>query len=121
MRVKGQLYPHKYDTIISYELFQEAEAVRNGYQVKRHRWAGLPYKYRGLIRCGKCDCRITFEKKKGKYVYGHCTQAKGKHGASYVLEDELTTQLAKVFKSIQIPAYAYEQVSEALRASHEDK
>jgi site-specific DNA recombinase len=121
MRVKGQLYPHKYDTIIPYELFQEAEAVRNGYQVKKHRWAGLPYAYRGLIKCAKCSCRITFEKKKGKYIYGHCTQSKGKHNATYVAEDLLTAQLAKVFKSIQIPAYAYEQVSEALRASHEDK
>ena len=121
MRVKGQLYPHKYDRIISYELFKEAEAVRNGYKVKMHRWGGLPYIYRGLIKCADCGCRITFEKKKGKYIYGHCTQSKGKHKASYVSEDLLTAQLAKLFKSIQIPAYAYDQVSEALRAAHEDK
>lgn len=121
MRVKGQLYSHKYDRIISYDLFKEAEAVRNGYKVKMHRWGGLPYIYRGLIKCADCGCRITFEKKKGKYIYGHCTQSKGKHKASYVSEDLLTAQLAKLFKSIQIPAYAYEQVSEALRAAHEDK
>jgi site-specific DNA recombinase len=121
MRVKGQLYPHKYDRIISYELFQEVEAVRNGYKVKKHRWGGLPYTYRGLIKCADCGCRVTFEKKKGKYVYAHCTQYKGKHGASYVAEDVLTAQLAKLFKSIQIPAYAFDQVSEALRAAHEDK
>ena len=35
MRVKGQLYPHKYDTIISQDLFNDAEAVRNGYKVKK--------------------------------------------------------------------------------------
>jgi site-specific DNA recombinase len=121
MRVKGQLYPHKYDTIISHELFLDAEKVRNGYKVKKHRWGGLPYSYRGLISCADCGCRITFEKKKGKYIYGHCTQSKGKHNIQYVAEDKLTAQLAEVFQSIQIPASAYEHVSEALRASHDDK
>ncbi len=121
MRVKGQLYPHKYDTIISHELFLGAKNVRNGCKVKKHRWGGLPYAYRGLISCADCGCRITFEKKKAKYVYGHCTQFKGKHKAQYVSEENLTNQLAKLFKTIQIPAFAYEQVSGALRASHEDK
>lgn len=37
-----------------------AEAVRNGYKVKKHRWGGLPYSYRGLISCAECGCRITF-------------------------------------------------------------
>lgn len=68
MRVKNQLYPHKYDSIISHELFIQAEAVRNGYAVKKTRWAGLPYPYRGLIKCAECGCRITFEKKKGIYM-----------------------------------------------------
>lgn len=121
MRVKGKLYPHKYDTIISRELFDQAQDVSNGYKVKPHRWGGLPYSYRGLIKCSDCGCKITFEKKKGLYVYGHCTQSKGKHGAKYVLEDKLTSQLATVFESIKIPAEAYSQVSDALRVSHEDK
>ncbi len=121
MRVKGNLYPHKYDTVISHDLFIGAEKVRNGYKTNKHRWGGLPYLYRGLIKCAECGCRITFEKKKGKYIYGHCTQYNRKHGAKYVNEQELTSQLAEVFKSIQIPDYAYEQVSEALRASHSDK
>src|SRR5690606_18305016 len=103
------------------ELFNDAEAVRNGYKVKKHRWGGLPYSYRGLISCAKCGCRITFEKKKKKYIYGHCTQSKGKHNAQYISEEKLTLQLAEVFKSIQIPAKSYREVSEALRASHEDK
>lgn len=121
MRVKGKLYPHKYDKIISREMYLDAERVRKGYKIKKHRWGGLPYVYRGLINCADCGCRITFEKKKNKYVYGHCTQYKGNHGAKYITEELLTTQLTKVFDSIQIPTIAYEQVSEALRASHDDK
>ena len=121
MRVKGQLYPHKYDTVISHEMYKDAESVRNGYKVKKHLWGGLPYAYRGLISCAECGCRITFEKKKKKYIYGHCTQYKGKHNATYISEAKLTNQLIEMFKLVQIPHNDYGEVSEALRASHEDK
>lgn len=121
MKIKDKLYPHKYDTIIKRSLFEQAKQVRDGYQVKPKRWAGLPYAYRGLITCADCNCRITFEKKKGLYIYGYCTQFKGKHGAPYVLEDELTKQLAEVFQSIATPEDAYLEVSAALKQSHEDK
>ena len=121
MLVKGRLFPHKYDTIISQELFNQVESVRAGYKVTKHRWGGLPYAYRGLIACAECGCRITFEKKKGLYVYGHCTQSKYKHQAKYINEDLLTDEIAKVFHSIQIPENAYEEISSALRASQEDK
>lgn len=121
MRVKNVLYQHKYDKIISKELFDDAEKVRNGYKVRKHRWGGIPYTYRGLIDCAECGCRITFEKKKKKYVYGHCTQGRTKHAFEYVAEEEFTAQLGKLFKSLQIPDKSYTEVSEALRAAHEDK
>jgi site-specific DNA recombinase len=114
MRIKGKLYPHKYDTLISQSQFDQAQAVRGGYKVQPTRYAGLPYPYRGLINCADCGCRVTFEKKKGTYVYGHCTQWKGKHGAAYVPEREFNEQLLKVFESISIPDEALFQVSEAL-------
>jgi site-specific DNA recombinase len=121
MRVKGVLYPHKYDTVISRDLYDQVQRVREGYKVKPVRWAGLPYSYRGLMSCAECGCRITFEKKKAKYVYGHCTQYKGKHKASYVAEEVLTEQLMSAFEKIKIPEAAYTEISEVLRSSHEDK
>ena len=122
MRVDGKLFPHKYERIISEKLFDDVEAVRNGYKVKPTIYAGLPYVYRGLIQCAECGCRITFEQKKQKYIYGHCTQTKGKHGAAYVNEDELTQQFATTFKRIAIPEEAYVEVSQSLRLlSEQDK
>src|SRR5690606_14123650 len=98
MRIKDTLYPHSYETVIDEALYETAKAVREGYAKEPKRWAGLPYPYRGLISCSECGCRITFEKKKQKYIYGHCTQFKGKHNAPYVNEDNLTKQLREVFK-----------------------
>lgn len=122
MRVKGELYPHKYDTIITRQLFLDVDRVAKGFKVKPRRWGGLPFAYRGLINCAECGCRVTFEYKKAKkYIYGHCTQYKGRHSTKYVNEDELTQQLVEALKAIEIPKDAYSAVSDALRASHEDK
>jgi DNA invertase Pin-like site-specific DNA recombinase len=121
MRIKGKLYPHKYDAVISRDLFDQVDAIRNGYKITQHRWGGLPYPFRGLIKCAECGCRITFEKKKGLYIYGHCTQSKGKHNAKYVTEDLIGSKIAQLFQDIRIPEEAYEELSTALRMSHEDK
>lgn len=120
MLVEGQLYPHNYDRVITEELYEEVKSVREGYKIKPKRWAGLPYQYRGLIKCSDCGCRITFEKKKGKYVYGHCTQYKGKHKATYVNENELTKQLKTVFERIQLPKEAYNEINDELRKSFDE-
>jgi site-specific DNA recombinase len=120
MRIKDKLYPHSYATFIAESLYEAAEAVRSGYKVKPAIYAGLPYPYRGLISCADCGCRVTFEKKKAKYVYGHCTQTKGKHGASYVNEVDLTSVFAKTFESISMSEDDYTEVSEALKQSSAD-
>ena len=121
MRVKGKLYPHKYDRIITEDLYEKAETVRQGYAIKPMQYAGLPYAYRSLITCEDCGCKVTFEKKKSQYVYGHCTQYRRKHGAAYVPEDEFTKQLLEVFKSIAMPQNAYEEVTTTLTQEHEAK
>lgn len=121
MRVKGQLYPHKYDAIISKELFDTVQNLLNGTKTTPHRWRGLPFTYRGLLSCAICECRITFETKKGKYTYGRCTQSKYKHPSKYINEDDITDQISNIFKTFQIPEEAYQEVSTSLRQVHEDK
>lgn len=121
MRVMGNIYPHKYNPIISRSLFEKARSVREGYQIKPHRWGGLPFAYRGLITCAECGCRITFETKKQKYTYGHCTRKKNKHPLKYVNENEITKQIKELTRRIQIPAVAFHEISTILRESHETK
>ena len=114
-------FKHKYENIIEEELFEKAQAVRVSRGKKSVRWLGLPYPYRGLIRCADCGCRVTFEKKKQKYIYGHCTQFKGKHNAPYVNEDSLTLAFSELFKQIQLPEEVYNEISKKLRVEHEAK
>ena len=121
MLYNGKEYPHYYECIISRELFDEVQRIKSGYMKKHSKFAGLPYLYRGLITCARCGCMISPEKKKGKYVYYHCTEYNGKHKAEYVREEDLTSQFAELYKSLQIPLNVIEQITSTLRTSHQDK
>ena len=120
-RHKGQLYPHRYQTIISKELFDKVQAIKAGFHKKPVKYAGLPYLYRGLIRCGKCGCVYTPEKKKGKYVYYHCTEYHGKCNTKWLREETITKQFAGYLDKIYIPDEIVESISKMLRESHQGK
>ena len=38
---------------------------------RKHRFA-----FGGLLVCGTCGCLVTAERKKGRYVYYHCTKSR---------------------------------------------
>jgi site-specific DNA recombinase len=121
MRFKGKLYPHRYEPLISKELFDKVQQIKAGYNKRHFKYAGLPYIYRGLIRCADCGCMITPEKAKDKYVYYHCTQYKGKHNAQWLREEEITEQFAQLFKRIQIPKEVLNDITESLKSIHKGK
>jgi hypothetical protein len=102
-------------------LFDEVQRIKAGYMKKHSKFAGLPYLYRGLFKCADCGCMITPEKKKGKYVYYHCTGYNGKHGAKWFREEDLTEQFGQLYKSLQIPHDVVEEITATLRKSHGDK
>jgi DNA invertase Pin-like site-specific DNA recombinase len=120
-RHKDKLYPHKYQTIISQELFDKVQAIKAGFHKKPFKFGGLPYLYRGLVRCEKCGCTYTPEKKKGKYVYYHCTQYHGKCSSKWMKEEELTKQFAGYVDRIYIPEKIVESIGNFLKESHKGK
>lgn len=120
MRFKENLYPHKYEPIITKELFDKVQQIKAGFNKKHFKYAGLPYAYRGLIRCADCGCMVTPEKHKG-HIYYHCTQYKGKHGAEWLREEDITEQFAQLFKRIQIPQEVLEDITDSLKSVHKGK
>ena len=117
---KGRMYKHKYQPIISKSLFDQVQQIKSGFNKKRFKYAGKPYIYRGLLRCGHCGLSMTPEKHKG-HVYYHCTQYNGKHGAKWLSEEEITRQLGSVFQSIRLDEHTVQKITEALRSVHENK
>jgi len=115
-----KVYPHKYPHIIKKSLFDQVQKIKAGFHKKPFKYAGKPYIYRGLLRCGHCGLSITPEKHKG-HVYYHCTQYKGKHGAKWLTEENITEQIGSVFKNLQLPNHVLKQILTSLQSSHEGK
>ncbi len=123
MLSKGKLYPHKYAKLIDKTLFDKVQQIKAGYNKKHYKFAGLPYIYRGLIRCTYCGCMITPEKTKD-YVYYHCTNYHKKHSkgtVEWLREEDITEQFAQLFKRIQIPQDVLEEITESLKSVHQGK
>jgi site-specific DNA recombinase len=120
MIVKGKQYSHRYPPIISCQLFEQVQNIKSGFKKKPFKYAGLPYTYRGLIRCGDCGLAVTPEKHK-EYIYYHCTQFNGKHGAKWMREEDITEQLGQFFKSLQMPEEVLLKIVETLSKVHQDK
>ncbi len=120
MTWKNKQYKHKYPPIITKDIFDQVQQIKAGFNKKRFKYAGKPYIYRGLLRCGHCGLAVTPEKHKG-HVYYHCTQYNGKHGAEWLREEDITEQISDVFKRLQIPDWVLEQVVGNLNNLHHDK
>lgn len=120
MEWKGKLYPHRYQPLITKTLFDQVQNVKAGFNKKKGKLLGKPYIYRGLLRCGHCGLAITPEKHKG-HVYYHCTQYNGKHEAKWLREEDITKQLGKVFKRMQVPENVVQQIVDTLSTVHQDK
>ena len=121
----GKLWPHKYQTIISRQLFDKVQSIKAGYGKKTFKFAGLPYLYRGLLQCAKCGHAFTPEKKTKpsgrEYVYYHCTGYSGKHPNKWLKEEEITRQFTEIVKSIAIPDNIMDEIGKTLEQSHKGK
>jgi site-specific DNA recombinase len=115
-----KMYNHKYPPIITKDLFEQVQQVKAGHNKKKFKYAGLPYIYRGLIRCGHCGLAITPEKHKG-HVYYHCTEYSGKHDAKWLREEAITEQLGQIFKKLRLPDSTHNKIVSNLKNVHEDK
>jgi site-specific DNA recombinase len=118
---KGQLFPHKYQPLISYELFSQCQKVREGRSFKPAKHSDKPYIFRGLMTCSRCGCRITPEIKKGKHIYYHCTNYKKNCEKVYVNEKELLKPIKELLNSFKMPSERLQEVLEGLKTSEQAK
>lgn len=75
MELHGDYYSGNHEPLILKELFDTCLEV-SGVKT-RPRPKTKSFILSGFIKCDTCDCAITAEIKKGKYIYYHCTNGKG--------------------------------------------
>lgn len=120
MKRSNGTYNHRYPQLITKALYDQVQEIKSGFRKKPYKFAGLPYIYRGMFRCATCGLAITPEKHKG-FVYYHCTQYNGKHGAAWLREEAITEQLSQVFRNLQVPPDILEQIKTTLTEVHQSK
>ena len=103
MKIKNELYRHKYPSLITENLFDKAQEIMNGWHKKPFKYAAKPFIFRGLMKCADCGCTITPETSKG-HIYYSCTNYHKVHAKRiYVKEAELLEPILKLLDSINLP------------------
>ncbi|MBI1973969.1 recombinase zinc beta ribbon domain-containing protein, partial [Candidatus Micrarchaeota archaeon] len=97
---RGKTYQGTQETFLPKTLFDQVQAVFAGHN--RPRQQHHDFAWSGYLVCGHCGCAITAEVKKGKYVYYHCAQSKGKCVQPWVREEALEERLGEWVKKVTI-------------------
>jgi len=128
---KGELIPHKYETLVTKELWKQVEDIRNGRGINQHKGKKKAKNgiYTGLITCKTCGCAMTPDphikvQKNGnrhKYLYYKCTGGKGKHPTKGIEEKALTEQFATIFSQMKLPENELKRITDILLESHKGK
>lgn len=113
--MRGQLYPHKYERIIDFNLFDKCQQVIKSYNKQPFVYKGKEFIFRGLVKCAKCGCAYSGDRKKDKYVYMRPTRSKGECDCVPLNEELFIDEVRKIFKSIQMPKAMLDGMKDELK------
>ena len=111
-RWEGKLFSGTHVPLVSWQLFDQVQAVFRGHNKPHYRSHDFPY--RGLLTCAYDSCKVTAEIKKGRYTYYRCTGFRGKCALPYFREEELGDRLGQILEHIHIPDNIFAQLQESL-------
>lgn len=111
MKIKNQLYPHKYEKIITEELFHRVQGVIANHHKAPIQYAGKPILLRGLITCKNCGSAVSGDIKKEKYVYYACHNARRLCIKKWVKEEVLLKVMLDQLDQIKLTDDQIDQVA----------
>ena len=117
----GKTYKGSHEPLISIELFDRVQEILDGRYMTKQKVSRHEFAFSGLVSCGHCGCALVAERKKGKYVYYHCTGNKGKCIEPYAREEVLEKCFADLLKGLVFDDEVMDWVVEALHQSHSDE
>lgn len=120
-RVKGQLYPHIYPTLIDKDVFDACQKGR-AKPVIPQQGAHKPkieFALRGLVTCAVSGRKVSCELHKGRYVYLMTRRPDDPTKKMWVKEEVVLEQIKAVLRSITLPDDLLASVLDYIRDSHE--
>lgn len=110
--------PHKYETLITKETYDQIQAVRTGWHKKKFKYAAIPFAFRGIIQCQTCKSILTPQLKKKKYTYYNCGKRDCQQHSIYIKETDLLKEIEKVFKKLsKLPQKIVDELVLSLKAA----
>jgi site-specific DNA recombinase len=103
MQYNGKLYAHKYPTLITKNLYDKCQHVREKRHNNKTAYRSIPFIFSDVLKCSDCGCSIGPYVSKNN-VYLKCTRAK-KHVVCRnvnVAERLVLPQLEEVLNSIRL-------------------
>jgi len=122
MKYDGGTYPHKYEPIISKQLFDSVQAINDVRNIERNKtMTKQQYTFQGILKCATCGCSYSSYVKKGR-VYMRCT--KSKEGVVCdqppTSEEHLLPQITELLDKLAISEQVLTQVLDILKKGHDD-
>lgn len=100
VRWHGLIYKGKHKPLITQALFEQVQDKMHGRSRKKNE---RRFPFRGILVCGHCGCKITATLAKGKYIYYHCTNGKGKCVQGYISQKELAKLCEAIVEEVHVP------------------
>ena len=122
MKWQGDLYPGKYKPLVDEDTWERVQSVIKKPDKPLDTNGKTDFTYRYLIKCDHCGCDIVAEKKKGKYIYYHCTQGRGPCKENgYIRQEVLDRQFLEALDEIQLEPDVAENMIDKLRSHYQDE
>lgn len=123
MKIKGEIHSHRYEPIISKQLFDDCRAVMNGWNKKPFQYAGKEFIFRGLITCATTGRVITASEQKRTYkngdkaswTYLRAWNPDNPEKLVWVREEKVVAQIEAAFDSLYISPEKLEGITDYVR------
>ncbi|MBY0405735.1 MAG: recombinase family protein [Cyanobacteria bacterium] len=116
---RDKFYKGKHTPTISLSMFEKVQQVfeiANRPKKVKHQFV-----FAGLMTCGHCGCSVTGDIKKGRYIYYHCSNGKGKCEDKYIREEIIAEQFEVALKRLQLNEESLQWVIPELKEGHKDE
>jgi hypothetical protein len=113
-------FAHKYPRLITRELFDKCQKVRNKRSTNNYKALSKDFIFKGLLKCQNCGCSMTAETHVGKPIYYSCTNSKGICKRVYVNEKDLLKPIYELLGRFEsITEQAQNELLDELRKNTE--
>lgn len=123
MRIKDQIYSHRYEPLISRDLWEDCQAVLHGWKKKPFKWGGKDFVFRGLITCATTGKMVTASTQKKTYSNGETGEwtyligydPKEPSKKIWVREEKVLDQVIAILGRLQMEPELLEKVKAYIR------